>query len=269
MPPTPAAKRTRETAADKYYRRALQVLRAAEVPVLIAGAYAMRVYTGIVRDTKDMDLFLRKRDLETALVALTEAGFGTELTYPHWLAKSYQGKNFVDIIFNMANGAMPIDDTWFAHAVPGELLGQPVLVLAAEEMISSKLLVLDRPRYDGADIAHLLRGTAQRLDWRRILGRAEKHWQVLLSHLVMFGYIYPGELAKIPSWVINELVAHLQQDEQPPPADERICRGTMLSPTQYLVDVEKWGYQDARLPPWGTMTPEEVRRWTEGVLAGK
>jgi hypothetical protein len=31
-----------------------------------------------------------------------------------------------------------------------------------------------------------------------------------------------------------------------PPA-ERVCRGTLLSRTQYVVDVERWGYADGRL----------------------
>jgi len=28
------------------------------------------------------------------------------------------------------------------------------------------------------------------------------------------------------------------------------------------VDVLQWGYEDARLRPEGTMSPEEVQRWT-------
>jgi hypothetical protein len=262
-------KRPRESTADRCYRRALEALHVAEVPFLVGGAYALRVWTGIVRDTKDLDLFLNRRDLEKARSALAEAGFDMELTYPHWLAKAYAGKNFIDLIFNMANGALPIEDSWFVHAVQGELCGQLVQVLAAEEIISSKLLVLDRGRYDGADIAHLLRASAERLDWRRILERAAKHWQALLSHLVMFNYIYPGERGRIPAWVMQDLIGRLLEELHPPPQRPRVCRGAMLSPTQYLADIQQWGYEDARLPPWGSMTPEDVRLWTEGVLAGK
>jgi hypothetical protein len=268
MPSSPL-KRRRQRAADLHYRRALQALRAAELPYLIGGAYALRVWTGIVRDTKDLDLFLCQRDLDKARAALATAGFATELTYPHWLAKACAGRHFIDLIFNMAHGTGPIDATWFTHAVHGELLGEPVLVLAAEEMIASKLMVLDRDRYDGADIAHMLRASAERLDWRRILDRAAKHWHVLLSHLVMFNYIYPGERRRIPAWVMQDLIGRLQEELQQPAEVAHVCRGTMLSPTQYRSDIEHWGYEDARLPPWGSMTQVEVRRWTEGVLAGE
>jgi hypothetical protein len=35
------------------------------------------------------------------------------------------------------------------------------------------------------------------------------------------------------------------------------------------VDVEEWGYRDARLPPAGAMTPAQVEDWMAGVLAGR
>ena len=49
-------------------------------------------------------------------------------------------------------------------------------------------------------------------------------------------------------------------------ADGHVCNGPLLSRTQYRADIEDWGYHDARLPPWGKMTPEQIERWT---TAGK
>jgi hypothetical protein len=228
----------------------------------------MRVHTGISRDTKDLDLFLRRQDLERACAALGAAGFTTEITYSHWLAKVFCGDNFIDIIFNMANATAPIDDSWLAHAQASELLGVPILVMAPEEVISSKILVLDRGRYDGADVAHMIHACGASLDWHRIAARARDHWEVLLSHLVLFGYIYPGEKSHIPAGLLKELTSRLLSNSSPVDAS-RLCRGGMLSPTQYRIDLEQWGYQDARLPPWGVMTPEQVRGWTKGAEEGK
>jgi hypothetical protein len=42
-----------------------------------------------------------------------------------------------------------------------------------------------------------------------------------------------------------------------------VCRGTILSRAQYLADVVRWGYLDARIFPHGHMTPEEAAAWTE------
>ena len=40
--------------------------------------------------------------------------------------------------------------------------------------------------------------------------RMEAHWRVLLAHLVLFGFIYPGELARIPTWVMDRLMHRLR-----------------------------------------------------------
>ena len=43
-----------------------------------------------------------------------------------------------------------------------------------------------------------------------------------------------------------------------PTRDSKLCQGTLLSRAQYLVDIDEWGYEDARLLPRGGMTPEQV-----------
>src|SRR5262249_60281803 len=60
------------------------------------------------------------------------------------------------------------------------------------------------------------------------------------------------------------LVDRLARDENGR-TEERLCRGPLLSRAQYLVDVEQWGYQDARLRPRGAMSAEQVGRWTAGI----
>ena len=47
-----------------------------------------------------------------------------------------------------------------------------------------------------------------------------------------------------------------------PRITERLCRGAMLSWDQYLPDISERGYADARIEPRGTLTQEEVDRWT-------
>ncbi len=46
---------------------------------------------------------------------------------------------------------------------------------------------------------------------------------------------------------------------------ERTCQGTLLSRSQYLIDLERWGYQDARLAPRSLMTREEIAHWTKAI----
>lgn len=259
-----------EAPAQEFYRHALEVLRACDVPVLVGGAYAFANYTGIVRHTKDLDLFIRRTDVDAALKALTAAGYRGEMVYDHWLAKVFADGHFVDLIFNLGNGVGPVDDRWFDSAEDAELLGVPVRLVGPDDMIWSKVFVMDRGRYDGADIAHLLRAHADRLDWRRLLARFDRHWRVLLTHVIMFGYVYPGERGHVPQWLMRELIGRLRKELDS--ADEpegSLCLGPLLSPTAYETDVEEWGYRDPRLPPDGDLTPGQIEQWTEGVREGR
>ena len=176
-----------------FYRRVLAQLTQAKAPFLVGGAFALEHYTGIWRYTKDLDIFMRRRHIRPVLKLLGRAGFQVELTFPHWLAKVYERNDFVDVIFSSGNGVATVDDDWFKYAKTGEILGAPQKICPVEEMIWSKSFVMERERYDGADIAHLLRACGQSLDWQRILVRFGPDWRVLLQHLILFGYIYPGE----------------------------------------------------------------------------
>jgi hypothetical protein len=242
------------------YRRAMAVLREGRVPFLVGGAYAYARYTGVVRHTKDFDIFVHPRDFARALEALGAAGFRTEVPFPHWLGKAYAGDDFIDVIFSSGNAVARVDDQWFEHAVAGEVLGEPALLCPAEEMLWSKAFIMERERFDGADIAHLLIACGERLDWERLLARFAGHEPVLLSHLLLFRYIYPGE-SGAPDEVLDQLLARARAAHAAPAA-ERLCRGTVLSRGQYLRDVEEWGYVDARVQPHGPMSAEEVAIWT-------
>jgi hypothetical protein len=260
---------TLEQPARTFYRQAIQSLIDANVPFLLGGAYALAFYSGVERHTKDIDFFLRREDLDDVRAALEAQGYRTELTYPHWLAKVFADGLFVDLIYNLGNAESPVDDTWLERATDGHVLGLPVRLLGPEDMIWSKVFTMDRGRFDGADIAHLIRACGRVMDWRLLLERVGRHWRVLLSHLTLFGYVYPSERDAVPAWVLRELTARLWHEFRAEAPDEPLCQGTLLSPTQYLIDVRQWGYRDARLPPWGRMTPEDIEQWTEGVQTGR
>lgn len=253
----------------EFYEKALMALTEPEIPFLVGGAYALAHYTGVVRHTKDLDLFILPSDCERVLRALAQAGYRTELTASHWIAKAFYGEDFIDVIFSSGNGIAAVDEAWFAHAIEAEVLGRRVKVCPPEEIIWSKAYVMERERYDGADIAHLLRACSVHMDWPRLLRRFGAHWRVLFSHLILFGFIYPDERGQIPNWVMQELLAQLQGELEGPPPRERICQGTLLSRAQYLIDIENWGYADARLPPRGPLTPEDTALLTASVERGK
>jgi hypothetical protein len=249
-----------EDPAHGAYRDALTVLREARLPFLVGGAFAFESYTGIVRQTKDLDLFVRPRDSGRLLRALAEAGYRTELRFPHWLGKAWKGDASIDIIFSSGNGLCTVDDGWFDHAPPAVVLGLEAALTPAEETIWSKAFVMERNRYDGADIAHLLHARARQLDWARLLSRFNRHWRVLFSHVVLFGFIYPDQRLRVPDWFMREMLRRMEQDMLGLPADRRVCQGTLLSWSQYLVHLERGEYEDARHPPRGSLSTEDTER---------
>lgn len=255
-------------ATAAFYRRALQLLTVADVPFLVGGAFAHACFTGIRRSTKDLDLFIRREDFERIASLAQAEGWHAEVTYPHWLGKVHAGKEFIDLIFNSGNGLTPVDDRWFRDNTEALVLGVPVRLANIEDSLLSKAFIMERERYDGADIAHLLHANAQHLDWAGLLERFGANWRVLLSHLTLFGFIYPDERQHIPRWVMETLIARLASETRCPPAqDLRVCAGTLLSREQYLHDVEQLGYVDGRLTAASTMTPQDVATWTEAIPA--
>jgi hypothetical protein len=251
-----------------FYRSALQALADAKVPFLVGGAFAHACFTGIRRNTKDLDLFIRRADYERVARLMQARGWPTDMTYPHWLAKVYCGEDFIDLIFNSGNGVTPVDDKWFRHNSQANVLGVPVKLANIEDSLTSKAFIMERERFDGADVAHLIQANAERIDWKAMMERFGNHWRVLLSHLTMFGFVYPGERHRVPNWVMETLIAKLAAETRLPPVeDHRVCAGTLLSREQYLHDVENLGYLDGRLTTASTMTAEDIAVWTDAIPA--
>ncbi len=252
--------------AGDVYRAVVWHLREAGIPYLVGGTYALEHHAGVRRDTKDLDLFLRRADWSRVEETLAAQGVRCDLVFSHWLGKARENGHFVDLIFAGGNGLVEVDDEWLAHGVPSVVLDVPVHLVAAEEMIWSKAYVMERERYDGADVLHILYKSARDIDWVRLVRRFAPHPGVLLSHLIMFQFVYAEKHDAIPEWVMDELWRRARMRE---PEGPKVCRGTLISREQYLVDVREWGYLDAREMPHGRMTPQQITEWTNAIWEDK
>lgn len=218
----------------RHYRAALETLARNSIDFLVGGGFALYFHLGQWRATKDLDLFIRRQELEPALEALSREGFACELTDERWLGKARRGGALTDLIFCSYNGLFPVDDEWFAAARTGELFGVPVRLVAPEEIIVSKAFVAARDRFDGSDIAWLLRTFGADLDWDRIeRAFGEEHWPILLWQLVHFSYVFPDDIDVLPSSLWRRLwIRWVERLEQGPRGIERSF-GSMLDPLSY------------------------------------
>ncbi len=230
--------------AEAFYIDALRELNATGIPFLLAGTYALSAYTGITRQTKDLDIFCKAGDYTRILAHFRSLGHAIEVEDDRWLGKVFKGKHFFDVIFASSNGTMPIGDEWFENARQIELFGIPVRIVGPTELIWSKCFIQLRHRYDGADIAHTILKAHSQIDWDRLLGYMEVHWEVLLTQLLNFRWIYPTERDNVPAWLLDELLDRLSKQRQLPPPQMKVCRGRMFSRIDYEPDVKLWGFAD-------------------------
>lgn len=231
----------------RLYRRALEALNEIRIPYVVSGAFAMYAYTGLWRNTKDLDVFCEREHVTEALAALGRAGFDVELTDSKWLGKAKKGEVLIDIIFAAGNMVAVVDQEWMNRSRPAHLLGVATQLAAPEDLISFKAFICERHRFDGADIAHMIQGLKGRLDWDHLIERMGEHWELLLWHLLFFRYVYPCHADYVPRRVMEKLLGRTQALLEKPKQLERgeAFRGTLVSQFSFSKDVKE-GYRDLR-----------------------
>lgn len=210
---------------------------------MVGGGIAVHIYTGFNRPTKDLDIFCKAGDYPKILVDLKEAGVKVRILDERWLAQALENQYRVDILFSSPNYIATVDDSWFEQAETTQLFGKEIKIVAKEELVWCKAYVQDRTRFDGADINHLILFSGHNFDWKRLLRRMENHWEVLLAILLNFRFVYPSERNKVPSWLMEELITRLKYQLKNPIPRDKICRGPLLSRTQYKFDIKNLGFE--------------------------
>lgn len=231
---------------SRVFREALVVLNESGVKYAVGAAFARYAYTSIWRQTKDLDIFIKPVDLKVGLDALKEAGFETEVRDRSWLAKGWKEGSFLDLIFGTGHGQLPIDECSFEGSQQEKVLGVPVYLFPIEEMIASAVYIAGRNRFDGPEVVHLIRSAKGKLDWQRILNRLGENSELLLWHLILFDYVYPGHSKYLPKDHMVQLFDEVRLRWKKPGRGTKAFRGTLLDPFSYTVDVEDWGYEDRR-----------------------
>ena len=231
--------------AVDFYVECLRLLGESGLPFLLSGTYALACYTGIVRPTKDLDIFCKPSDAPKILGFFKARSYRIDIEDERWIGKVWKDdRHFFDVIYNISTASIPVTEDWFAEAYEVEVYGTNVRITPPTEFVLSKIFLQDRYRYDGADVAHVILKKHAEIDWRRLLNALELYWEVLLGHVLNFRFIYPTMRECIPRWLLDELLDRLHAQAEMPTARMQICRGRLFSPRDYITDITEWGFAD-------------------------
>lgn len=180
------------------------------IPFAIGGALAMGAYTGRWRNTKDIDLYILPRDRERMIEVFADSGlrdYHDVLPYDRrWIYRGHLDENIiVDAIWAMANMRAQVDESWLERGrefTTGDLVFR---VLPPEELIWSKLYVMQRERCDWPDVLNILYATAPRLDWRHLLSRLQDDMPLLKGVVSVFSWMCPQVAEQIPEAIRMQL----------------------------------------------------------------
>jgi Uncharacterised nucleotidyltransferase len=193
----------------RVYQRVIREARADGIQFAFGGAFATAVYTGELRNTKDFDFYVAPADREPMIQAMERAGLTDHfprLAYDRrWIYRASEGDIIVDVIWAMANQRALVDDRWLHRGPEVNILGERLQAIPVEELIWSKLYVLQRERCDWTDVFNLLDARAQRLDWDHLITRLEDDTPLLAGALDVFAWLAPGQAAAIPERVRTRL----------------------------------------------------------------
>lgn len=177
----------------RVYRHVLRSAVGSGIPFALGGAVALGAYTGKFRNTKDIDLYVLPEDRERMIALLTAAGlrdYYSAAPYDReWIYRGTDGHAIVDVIWAMANKRASVDAEWISRAQEVLLDGMTMRILAPEELIWSKLYVMQRERCDWPDILNLLNATRSSVDWEHLKRRVGDDAPLLNGVVSVFSWL--------------------------------------------------------------------------------
>lgn len=191
------------------YQRVIQEARAAGTRFAIGGAFATAAYTGELRNTKDLDLYILPKDREAMKQAISRADlqdYFERLPYdPSWIYRAIRGDVIVDAIWAMANLRAFVDERWLTHGPEVIIRGERLRPIPIEELIWCKLYVLQRERCDWGDVLNLINARADAIEWEHLLYRLADDAPLLAGAMSVFGWLAPARTRNIPAPIWQRL----------------------------------------------------------------
>jgi hypothetical protein len=208
------------------YEKVIDTAHRRGIRFALGGAFALAFYTGNWRNSKDMDMYVVRRDRAAITRLLSDVGlkdyFDVQSYDREWIYRSHRDHVIVDVIWAMANHSADVDHLWLDRAPETYIRGVKVRIVPAEEMVWAKLYVMQRDRCDWPDIINLLYATGPTLDWKHLFARIGGHRLLLQGVMYVFAWLFPHRLKEFPAWVRRDLNA-VRADDPGDTCEHRLC----------------------------------------------
>jgi Nucleotidyl transferase of unknown function (DUF2204) len=146
-------------------KKAAAALREADVPFLLGGSLASWARGG-PETRHDLDLMIKRSDVDRALAALTSAGMRADDPPEEWLVKVWDGDVLVDLIF--CPKGLPIDDDVIARGEERSVLSMEMRVMAIEDVLITKLMSIDEHHIRFEGLLPIARALREQVDWEQV-----------------------------------------------------------------------------------------------------
>jgi predicted nucleotidyltransferase len=179
---------------------AVVALRGADITFLLMGGLATSVL-GRGRGVTDIDLFVRDRDVGSALSALRDSGFETLVVSPNWLAKGFKDDVLVDVISRSTHD-ITLTDEILERAIEVDVHGRRLPCVSPEDLIVMKAVATteDTGRYWYDALSLLGRPD---LDWAYLARRAKQHGA---KRLISFLFFAQSMDLLVPDEIVEDLI---------------------------------------------------------------
>jgi hypothetical protein len=143
-------------------KRVAVALKEGGVPFALCGGYAAWV-RGAPEPDHDADFLVAHDEAERAAKVLTDAGLQVQDPAEDWLTKVVQGNSFVDVLWRTCGRPVESDLIERAEVVP--VLSVHMPVLAATDILVTKLMALDEHYCDFSRLLPVARALREQVDW--------------------------------------------------------------------------------------------------------
>lgn len=206
------------------------LLKAHHQPFIVGGAIALASYTKRWRNTKDLDLYIFPEQQHEIASLLEQIGFRDlfeEKPYDRrWIYRATRQGMIIDLIWRFANLHAELDETWFNNACPVLIREESVNILGPEELIWSKLFIIQRERCDWPDVLNLFQATHTKMDWNHLVHRLHGDLPLLDAAISVYEWMWPGEPLAIPPGLRRHI--------------KRKALRKVSSPRVHLLDTRDW-----------------------------